>query len=93
VENALVNLDSHKQQRVELQQEVERLSVVNVQMQSQLREGVVSQLDVFETERTLLQAQLDLLTNHQQILSDTVLLYKALGGGWPAVDVQKQVKQ
>jgi outer membrane protein TolC len=62
-------------------------------MQSQLREGVVSQLDVFETERTLLQAQLDLLTNHQQILSDTVLLYKALGGGWPAVDVQTQEKQ
>lgn len=93
VENALVNLDSHRQQRVELQQEVERLSVVNEQMQSQLREGVVSQLDVFETERTLLQAQLDLLTNHQQILSDTVLLYKALGGGWPAVDVQTQVKQ
>ncbi len=93
VENALVNLDSHRQQRVELQQEVERLSVVNTQMQSQLREGVVSQLDVFETERSLLQAQLDLLTNHQQILSDTVLLYKALGGGWPAVDVQTQVKQ
>jgi multidrug efflux system outer membrane protein len=93
VENALVNLDSHRQQRVELQQEVERLSVVNVQMQSQLREGVVSQLDVFETDRTLLQAQLELLSNHQQILSDTVLLYKALGGGWQAVDVQTQVKQ
>ncbi|CAG9240543.1 conserved hypothetical protein [Paraburkholderia caribensis] len=93
VENALVNLDSHKKQRVELQQEVERLSVVNAQIQSQLREGMISQLDVFETERTLLQAQLDLLTNHQQILSDTVLLYKALGGGWPAVDVQTQVKQ
>jgi NodT family efflux transporter outer membrane factor (OMF) lipoprotein len=93
VENALVNLDSHRQQRVELQEEVQRLSVVNEQMQSQLREGVVSQLDVFETERTLLQAQLDLLTNHQQILSDTVLLYKALGGGWPAVNVEAQVKQ
>jgi NodT family efflux transporter outer membrane factor (OMF) lipoprotein len=93
VENALVNLDSHKQQRGELEQEVQRLSVVNDQIQSQLREGVISQLEVFETERTLLQAQLDLLTNHQQILSDTVLLYKALGGGWPAVDVQTQVKQ
>jgi outer membrane protein TolC len=54
---------------------------------------VVSQLDVFETDRTLLQAQLELLSNHQQILSDTVLLYKALGGGWQAVDVQTQVKQ
>jgi len=93
VENALVNLDAHKQQRVELQQEVQRLTVVNEQMQSQLREGVVSQLDVFENDRSLLQAQLDLLTNHQQILSDTVLLYKALGGGWPPVDVQAQVKQ
>ena len=93
VENALVNLDAHKQQRGELQQEVERLTVVNQQTQSQLREGVISQLDVFETERTLLQAQLDLLTNHQQILADTVLLYKALGGGWPAVDAQAEVKQ
>ncbi|MEM5387100.1 efflux transporter outer membrane subunit [Paraburkholderia phymatum] len=93
VENALVSLDAHKQQRVELQQEVQRLSVVAQQIESQLREGVVSQLEVFETERTLLQAQLDVLTNHQQILSDTVLLYKALGGGWPAVNVEAQVKQ
>jgi multidrug efflux system outer membrane protein len=54
---------------------------------------VVSQLEVFETERTLLEAQLALLANHQQILSDTVLLYKALGGGWPAVDVQAEVKE
>jgi outer membrane protein TolC len=93
VENALVNLDSHRQQRVELLQEVERLRLVADQIEAQLRLGVVSQLEVFETERTLLQAQQDLLTNHQQILSDTVLLYKALGGGWPAVDVQTQVKQ
>ena len=93
VENALVSLDAHRKQRVELEQEVQRLNIVNVQMQSQLREGVISQLDVFETERSLLQAQLDLLTNHQQILSDTVFLYKALGGGWPAVDVQAQVQQ
>jgi outer membrane protein TolC len=42
---------------------------------------------VFETERTLLGAQLALLANQQQILSDTVTLYKALGGGWPPVEV------
>jgi outer membrane protein TolC len=41
----------------------------------------------------LLEAQQNLLANHQLILSDTVLLYKALGGGWPSVDdVQAQVK-
>jgi multidrug efflux system outer membrane protein len=92
VENALVNLNSHKQQRVQLVQQVDRLRVVASQLEAQVRLGVASQLDVFETERSLLQAELDLLSNHQLILSDTVLLYKALGGGWPPVDVQTQVK-
>jgi len=88
VENALVNLDSHTRQRNELQQEVAHLTIVAAQIDAQLKEGVISQLEVFETERTLLAAQLALLANHQQILSDTVTLYKALGGGWPTVDVQ-----
>lgn len=87
VENALVNLDAHKKQRTELQQQVDNLRTVSAQIEAQLKEGVVSQLEVFETERSLLQAELALLANHQQILSDTVTLYKALGGGWPAVAV------
>lgn len=87
VENALVNLDAHKKQRVELQQQIDNLQVVAAQIRAQVKEGVVSQLEVFETERSLLGAQLALLANHQQILSDTVTLYKALGGGWPPVEV------
>lgn len=87
VENALVNLDAHKKQRTELQQQIDHLRVVATQIEAQLKEGLVSQLEVFETERSLLAAQLALLANHQQILSDTVTLYKALGGGWPTVDV------
>lgn len=92
VENALVNLDSHKQQRVELAQQVEHLTVVAAQTQAQLKEGVISQLDVFENERALLQAQLAVLAIHQQILADTVTLYKALGGGWPTVEVANAAK-
>lgn len=92
VENALVNLDAHRRQRDELQQQAERLGVVAAQVEAQLKEGVVSQLDVFEAERSLLAAQLALLANHQQILSDTVTLYKALGGGWPAVDVRSAAR-
>lgn len=88
VENALVNLDAHKKQRVELQQQVEQLQLVATTTDAQRKEGVVSQLDVFETERSLLSAQLALLANQQQILSDTVTLYKVLGGGWPPVEVQ-----
>jgi outer membrane protein, multidrug efflux system len=93
VENALVNLDSHTRQRAELQQEVEHLTIVAAQIDAQLKEGVISQLEVFETERTLLAAQLALLANHQQILSDTVTLYKSLGGGWPSVDVKSAAKE
>jgi NodT family efflux transporter outer membrane factor (OMF) lipoprotein len=87
VENALTNLDAHKRQREELLQQIEQLQVVGAQIEAQLREGLVSQLEVFETERSLLAAQLALLANHQQILADTVTLYKALGGGWPVVAV------
>jgi NodT family efflux transporter outer membrane factor (OMF) lipoprotein len=90
VENALVNLDAHKKQRTELRQQTDHLQVVAAQIEAQLKEGLVSQLEVFETERSLLGAQLALLANHQQILSDTVTLYKALGGGWPSVNVQAE---
>ncbi|CAN7374831.1 efflux transporter outer membrane subunit [Massilia sp. LjRoot122] len=93
VENALVNLDAHRRQRVELQEQAERLGIVAAQVQAQLKEGMVSQLEVFEAERTLLASQLALLANHQQILSDTVTLYKALGGGWPAVEVRNAAQQ
>jgi outer membrane protein TolC len=47
-----------------------------------LREGLVSQVEVFDTERSLLGAQQEILSTYQQLLTDTVTLYKALGGGW-----------
>lgn len=83
VENALVNLSSHKNQRTEIQAQLGKLRLVTQQIRAQLREGIVSQLEVFESERSLLAAELALLQNHQLILTDTVELYKALGGGWP----------
>jgi NodT family efflux transporter outer membrane factor (OMF) lipoprotein len=93
VENALVNLDAHRKQRTELRQQVDQLALVAAQIDAQLKEGLVSQLEVFETERSLLSAQLALLANHQQILSDTVTLYKALGGGWPPVEVRQAARE
>jgi outer membrane protein TolC len=87
-ENALVNLEAHKKQRTELQQQVDQLQLVATTTDAQRKEGVVSQLEVFETERSLLSAQLALLANRQQILSDIVTLYKALGGGWPPTEVR-----
>lgn len=92
VENTLVNLDAHRRQRVELQEQAQRLGIVAATVEAQLKEGVVSQLEVFEAERSLLAAQLALLANHQQILADTVTLYKALGGGWPPADVRNAAR-
>jgi NodT family efflux transporter outer membrane factor (OMF) lipoprotein len=87
VENALVNLEAHKRQQEELRAQVDHLERVAAQTQVQLAAGLISQLEVFENERSLLAAQLELLSSHQQVLSDTVTLYKALGGGWAPVEV------
>lgn len=83
VENSLTNLASRKQQKQELEARRANLQVAADQIYAQLREGLVSQLEVFEADRTLLSSELELLDNHRQILEDTVALYKALGGGWP----------
>jgi multidrug efflux system outer membrane protein len=82
VENALTNLSAHEAQRQELESRREKLATVSDQIHAQLDEGLVSQLEVFEVERTLLSAEQEMLANHWQILTDTLILYKALGGGW-----------
>ena len=92
VENALVNLDAHKKQRTQLQQQADHLRVAAAQTEAQLKAGVVSYLEVLESERSLLRTQLAALANHQQIVSDTVTLYKTLGGGWPTVEVRNESK-
>jgi NodT family efflux transporter outer membrane factor (OMF) lipoprotein len=84
VENSLTNLDSHKKQMAEFESRAEKLDMVSKQVYAQLAEGMISQLEVFEIERTLLDAEQERLVNHWQILNDTVNLYKALGGGWPS---------
>ncbi|MEN8207459.1 MAG: efflux transporter outer membrane subunit, partial [Pseudomonadota bacterium] len=89
VENSLTNLDSHKQQMSELESRSKKLQTVSEQIYAQLEEGMVTQLEVFEVERTLLDAESEMLANHWKILDDTVALYKALGGGWPEVNVAR----
>lgn len=82
VEIALLNLSARHQQIKQLESQVADLQVVRNVQDARLREGLVSQLEVFETERSLLGAQQEILSTYQQLLTDTVILYKALGGGW-----------
>jgi NodT family efflux transporter outer membrane factor (OMF) lipoprotein len=83
VENALTNLSARNAQKQELVSRRENLAIVSEQVYAQLEEGLVSQLEVFEVERSLLDSEQQMLANHWQILTDTISLYKALGGGWP----------
>ncbi|QBQ53092.1 efflux transporter outer membrane subunit [Nitrosococcus wardiae] len=92
VENALTNLASRKEQKRELEQQIVDLKIVSDQIQAQLEEGLISQLQVFEIQRSLLAAELAMLSNYQQILSSTVTLYKALGGGWPKTNIQQSLQ-
>jgi NodT family efflux transporter outer membrane factor (OMF) lipoprotein len=81
-ENALVNRASRLQQREIARGAVADLRRVQQTSEDKFREGLVSQLEMLETERGLIQAEQTALEQHYRLLNDTVTLYKALGGGW-----------
>ncbi len=83
VEGALTNLANHKLQQETLAEQERNLNIVAQQTRAKLAEGMTTQLEVFESERSLLAAKQQLLSNQRLVLSDTVALYIALGGGWP----------
>lgn len=87
VEAALTNIDSRKRQLQLIEEQIKQLEGNREVQHTRLREGLATWLEVFETERTLLNARQNRLQTYQTILTDTVLLYKALGGGWPAEHV------
>jgi len=91
VENTLTNLAARKAQLAEVETQLEHLSEVRAQVERRVKMGLASQLEVFESERSVLAAQQNLLDLHSQILTDTVTLYKVLGGGWPATQINTQV--
>ncbi|MEM9623766.1 MAG: efflux transporter outer membrane subunit [Pseudomonadota bacterium] len=90
VEIALLNLRTRKEQMKLLEAQIADLTTVRDVNLQRLRAGLISQLEMFETERTLLSAQQGLLAAYQQVLTDTVILYIALGGGWPQEVVSEQ---
>ncbi|MGH8548506.1 MAG: efflux transporter outer membrane subunit [Methylococcales bacterium] len=89
VENAMASLASHKSQKAKLEERLKKLQAVAGTFRAQLEEGVISQLQVLESERSLLAAEQLLSRNHQDILIDTIELYKALGGGWPKQEIKE----
>jgi len=89
VENALTNLAARKAQLAQVETQLDHLSEVRTQVERRVQMGLASQLEVFESERSVLAAQQNLLELHSQILTDTVTLYKVLGGGWPTTQLEQ----
>lgn len=90
VENSLTNLASRKKQRVLLIQKADSLIQIRSQSLVKIEMGLMSQLEVLDLEQELFQSQKSILLVDRQLLSDTVTLYKALGGGWPSETVGNQ---
>lgn len=51
--------------------------------QARYERGIDSYLDVLDSQRSMVSAQQGLIDTRLQQLSNTVTLYKVLGGGWP----------
>lgn len=82
VENALVAYAKEQTRNVSLEEAV-RKSRNSLQISSQrYANGLTNFIDVLEAERTLYQAQDNLVQSDQAVGQDLIALYKALGGGW-----------
>jgi outer membrane protein, multidrug efflux system len=96
VENALVNYDREQSRRVALAAAVDSNRRA-VELANQLySRGLVDFLNVQESQRSLLAAEDQLAQSDTAVSSNLVAVYKALGGGWDAVEedqAQKEQKQ
>ena len=88
VADSLTNLANRKEQLALLQSQVSDLTKVKQQLKSRLELGLVSQLELNDVTQTLYEAEKNKVKMDTKLMSDTVFLYKALGGGWPDEVVQ-----
>jgi len=84
VEEALVRVDAGNRRELDLQRAVAGYRTQFNATESRWRAGSASSLDLEETRRLLLSAQTRLVTLQRERVANWIILYKAVGGGWPA---------
>jgi len=82
VENGLSDLHVLDEQNIVLNRAVETSQHLYDLSSSRYQNGLVSYLEVIDAQRTLLQNRLSLTQNETQRLAATIVLIKAIGGGW-----------
>ena len=80
VETAAVQFNRRREQLKLADEIVRKAGKVREFTADKLRAGLVSQLEVLEDERRILTARRQSLTLHTELLTDTVAIFRALGG-------------
>jgi NodT family efflux transporter outer membrane factor (OMF) lipoprotein len=83
VENALVAYAKEQARNVPLRAAVASATRALDVARQQYRSGLTSFINVLDAERTVYQAQDNLVQSDQAVAQDLIALCKALGGGWP----------
>ncbi len=87
VENALADYYTERTRMHTLTESVRANEEAYALARERYRRGLINFLDVLETQRTLYTSQSSLRKSEAKILTSLVSLYKALGGGWNAVEM------
>jgi outer membrane protein, multidrug efflux system len=92
VENALVAYATGRERVATRQRAAEAARNAALLARTQYRAGLVDFQKVLDTDRTRLTADDTLATAQSDVLTATISLYKALGGGWRPVPEQVEEK-
>ena len=93
VEEALINLRSMEQRRIEVQKAVEGFNTAFNAKEALYKVGLANLLELEDTRRTTVQAQNILLDLQREHIAAWISLYRALGGGWEAASTDTVFKQ
>lgn len=86
VENSLVVLHDERNRATSLQGAATSADAALAHAQSLYDRGQIDLLPLLDAQRSRLAVRLDAIDSHTQLLLDSVRLYKALGGGWQALE-------
>lgn len=90
VENALASYYAEHRKHQTLVDAVRADAEAVTLANERYRRGLTNFLDVLTSENNLYSAQISLNQSEANLLTDLISLYKALGGGWNALEVRDQ---
>ncbi len=93
VSDSLTNIANRKKQMLLVEERVESLTTIQKQLNKKLELGLISQLEIRDIEQSLYEARKAVDTLRNNLINDTITLYKALGGGWPKEVISEDIKK